>query len=952
MQIYEGHYRALEKEFLSLISPLSAGAEKITIIAAGAGQLNRLRKLILSESKLSVVGGIRFLPGIQYLEKEMSPLPFSTKKVSYADRTVFALKAMAVIPEEKPLYNLRANVETANSMGAFFETLFEQGISPKIYKDVTFSLTDGPSETEEVIGRVFAEYAKSRAKVYHQCGDMMEYMDLDYALSGTVIFYGFYDLNPGQRRFIRKLAAKTSNIFWFSPIHENSLWTDIYKRTKKLLGVTGKRCDAEIPLNKFGEYFESLQNKKSPPIPDDFRITASSGEMGACRDALSVIAEMHSRKIPYNRIAVVRRKEGFGSLVQMAHHEDIPVKEPLRTKASKLPAANFLSLLVNLKSGQFHYLLLEELLSTGLLNETMDFPASQVSELISDCGVRFGIDNWRDWYASADPDDKLRKLLEKLEGFFATLPSSAYPHEFLKRLQELFSELYRFEISEEFTKILFNRELWLAEENVNWNQFAALLQIQLREQDVELKSGDKDGFHILTIEKIRGSEFDAVIIMDIEEGIYPKPVVEDPRLTEELRSKLEMSRKTDREKEDGFLLRQAGESALNSLDIIYRQRDAKGAEIYPSVLIYDVVSDLGPVKWFKVSSSSPYRQLLGGAHGLHKTVERIKNNELPESPFFTRGFNASKSRMDYSSDFDEYDGMLEEDIFHCSEYSATMLGGYIKCPFAFLAGRIWKLKKKETAGISTTPTPLKKGIFVHDAVEEIIEKYNFDADKKQIREVLESLAIKEEIAKKIGSKELKDVFIEEQEIIIFETLQRHRNSSWKFFKKEDELKGKIGNIDIKGRVDLILENDKSELIIIDLKTGKLPKNKSTEDGNEFQLPFYYQLVTQAYPGRKIEGVYYMAVSAREPGRLEGFSEPEILGILSDTFKSNIEEIIKLLNNGVFPPIPRATGSHPCTYCDYRALCRRIPYERLKSKAEVSISAEFLAKKISKKDGKW
>jgi len=955
-ELYEGHYRALEKEFLELILKLSSSGEKITAIAAGAGQLNELRKLILSNSDKRVFAGIDFLPGIQYLARKISSFPINPEKVSHADRTIFAFRAMQDIKENKPLYHLRSNIETTHSMGSFLEMLLEQGVTPEIYEAITLSLGAGPSETEEVIGQVFKKYDDLRERVYHQCDDLYMKQDTTETLSGVFVFYGFYDLNPGQRRFLEAFAKRTSKMYWFSPLSDNSPWADIYSRTKKLLNKTGSRCDTHIEMNSFGQFFESLLSNKNNSknkkitVPAEFRITASSGEMGACRDTLSRITELHAEGVPYSKIAVVRRKQGYGSLVRMAHHEGIPVKDNLKAKVSELPEVNLLLLLTSLESGQFHYLLLQEILSTGLLKSEMAYPASNISTIVLECGVRFNRNEWKKWYSTADPDNKLRQLLQKLDEFYGTLPKKAHPIDYLNRLRKLFERLYCFEISGDLEDLLFRKEVWLAEAKIDWSQFSSMMQIQLREQDVELSSGDPDGFSVLTIEKVRGSKFDSVIIMDLEEGIYPKPVVEDPRLTEDLRTHLQMSRKLEREIEDGFLIRQAAEAAQKTLDIIYRQRDVKGTEIYPSSFIYELVSKRE--NWFKVSSSSPYTQLLGGSHKLHETVDLIKDNKTPDSPFFTRGCNASGSRMDFSADFDEYDGILEENVYHHSTYSATMLEEYIKCPFAFLAGRIWRLKKKELAGISTTPTPMKKGIFVHDAVEEIVEKYNFAANRKQIKEILVIAAEKENIAKKIGSETLKDVFIEEQESIIFETLQQHKDKSWKFFRKEERLTGKIGDIDIEGRIDLILENDKSELIIIDLKTGRLPENKSTEEGNEFQLPFYYQLVTQSYPGKKIEGVCYMAVSAREPGNLEGFTADEMQEILDAGFEESISEIIELLNGGIFPPLPRNTKNHPCTYCDFRALCRRTPYERLKSKAEVSTVARLLAEEINNKDEKW
>ena len=60
--LYEGHYRALETDFLELAGEILSSGEHLTVITAGTGQLDRLRELLLKKSSLGIIGGVKLLP--------------------------------------------------------------------------------------------------------------------------------------------------------------------------------------------------------------------------------------------------------------------------------------------------------------------------------------------------------------------------------------------------------------------------------------------------------------------------------------------------------------------------------------------------------------------------------------------------------------------------------------------------------------------------------------------------------------------------------------------------------------------------------------------------------------------------------------------------------------------------------------------------------------------------
>ena len=948
--LYEGHYRALETDFLELVGGIVASGDQLTVVTAGSGQLDRLRELLLKATAGGIIGGVKFLPGIRHLASELSAAPMVMETVSHGDRTLFTLRAMEIIKPGEPLYYLRNNSETAHSMGTFFENLFEHGVTPEIYEQTSLSLSGEQTKTEIVIGKVFGKYSAYRRENYTCCGDMIIEQAHPLDKAGTTLFYGFYDLNPAQRRFLRRFFDHNTGIFWFSPLEENSQWNKVYTRTRKLLenqGIASIRMPGgREAMNSFANFFEALHVQSRPSVPaDGFSITAVSGEIGASRAALKRIRELNTKyNIPLSKIVVIRRKTENDTLVFLAHHEGVPTACSLKTKLSAVPAGKFVLDLARIDEGDFHYTLIEEILSSGVLKDDLNPDPSEMSDIVETSGIRMGREHWRDWFVSLDSSNKSGRLMRKLDAFYCGLPEKAVPADYLNILKNLMVAISKGGLPSELMEALFDPNSFRWDREVSWKQFADALRLYYQEKTVILRDGFRHGFQILTIEKARGSIFSSVILMDLEEGIYPRPSIEDPRLSDELRKKLQMTLKSEREIEDGYLLRQAGEAAGRTLDIIYRQRDAAGSEIYPSSFISNLVtvdSDYSPdPAWFSMSSSSALEQMLGGTHQGQRIASAVSSDNLHGGHFFTGSLTAEMSRMD-PGNFDCYDGIFKNSPFRKHVYTATMLENYVRCPFAFLAGELWKLNERRMPIVSSSPDFRLKGKIVHEAVEEIIRLFGFKPAADDVISILLREADKSYLEKILGNAYLLELFLENQKEIILKSLDILAAEEWKFIAREVDLQGKIGDLDIRGRIDLILEDKNENLVVLDLKTGGLPSKKDIEKGKYYQLPFYYMMTKSSYPGRNISKVTYASISAREPGRLVGYSGYDVEQIM-DTIQMNFERIASMMQEGLFPPIP--TGN--CDFCNFKNLCRRIPSQRILAKAASDSRMELLNGMIS------
>ena len=950
--LYEGHYRTLEEDFLELAEGILAEGKRLTVISAGAGQLDRLRNLLLETSGTSILGGIEFLPGISHLARKISSVPIPEESVSHSDRTLFALHAMEDLQKGEPLFDLKENTETAHSMGTFFESLFEHGVTPELYEITSLSLSRKQSTTERIIGRILGRYGEERNRGYLSCGDMVLERKIPDVIQGVYVFYGFYDLNPAQRRFIKRFMKYDGETYWFSPVSENSQWNSVYLRTRRLLQDIGigslVRSGNRKQMNSFAGFFEALPKQSRPSVPTDgFRITAVSGEIGACRAVLKRISELNTDKdIELGRMAVVRRKPKGESLVRLAHHEGIPINVPLKSKLSEIPEGEFVLNLLNAVKMDFYYVYLESLLASGMLKNDYAADPYEIAEVVNGSGIRMGLSRWRDWYSSLQAESRLGSFLRELDFFFSGLPRKAHAGEYLRYIRTFFESTTLESVRLSIRDSLFDPGVFRFSGEVSIAQFADALSLYYRSKDIVLRKPDPRGFQVLTIEKIRGNLFDSILLMDMEEGIYPGSLNEDPRLSDELREKLQMTLKSERETEDGFLLRQAGESAEISLDIIFRQTDNEGNEISPSPFISNLVrTDNNRSKsasWFVAESSSPLAQMAGGLHPGQKRILEVDRGEYPTDPLFSRAFVAERSRMNYDG-FDSYDGIVESSPIKLDRISPTLLEGYMRCPFALLMTKGWNIKRTELAEIGTSPAPITKGLIIHEAVEEIIEKHGFTPLPEQVEAILIHAGESERLAGKLGSEYFEEIFIERQKNIILRSLGALSEKNWKFLGREVKLQGSLGDLLIGGRIDLILEDTDSNLVLLDLKTGKLPSISGKGKDRYFQLPFYYELAKENYPGKCIANVSYASISDKDPGGLRGLSGAEMDSRM-ETYQKNAHTVVAMIQEGLFPPIPTVN----CDYCAFSGVCRRNPFTRIKEKVKSDNRREIFRGIVIKK----
>ncbi|MBD3277936.1 MAG: hypothetical protein GF388_06535 [Candidatus Aegiribacteria sp.] len=945
-RLYEGHYRALEKSFMELAAGLHKGGDTIRVSAAGKNQVERLRLLLAREYGGKPMARVEFFPGIRHLAQKLSSVPRPLETVSHGDRTLFALEALAILRPGEPMYAFQDNTETAHSLGCFFEKLYRHGITPGIYEAASLSLSREPSTTEKAVGGMLKAYDVLRRQFYSSTADMIMEDFVSREVEGPLIFYGFYDLSPLQRRFLRVLVRQRCEVYWFSPVSMNSQWKNAYFRTWKLLEELGageaERCGGRIAMNGFANFFEALPIQDDPAVPSrGFGITAVSGETGACRSVLKGVEELANSGVPLNEIAVVRRKERGGCLARFAHHEGVPVDFPLEASLIDMPHARLVLDLLDLIGGDFYCYDLQSVLASGLLLPPYSASPSDVTDAVNESGVRMGRERWRDWYSGVEDPGRLGVLLRKLDSFAGELPDTASSSGYLQAVERLFFDLTGTERRAPLLQAIFDEGPFRQDETITFQRFMQILQIRFQEKTIILRKADGKGFGILTPEQARGSLYRCLFLMDMEEGVFPRSQQEDPRLGEELRKTLQMSLKAQMEIEDGFLLRQAGESAEETLQMIYREQDSEGGEIMPSPFIADVLhrreTSGFSEPWFFRASSSPEEQLLAGGRPGQKRGMNALQGRFPEDGFFQSALKAEMSRLDFGS-FDSYDGVLEGSPFSTGRVSPTMLENYVSCPFRFLVQnrRGWNVERETIKDVSSSPDPRKRGNVVHRAVEKLIRNHGFYPSTQDILQELDSASKEIGLSRTFQAEYLYRIFLESYSEGIRNALEATGALDLSFLFCEKYLRGTLGEQEIEGVVDLVLEDGDSNLVLVDIKTGNFPPWSHIDRGMSYQLPFYYQLALQNYPDRTVGFAAYMSVSSRRKKVLTQISGEAMAGKM-EKVRNNLQKVVPLIRQGFFPPVPTSGN---CSYCSLSGLCRRTPYRRIRNKVANDERASF------------
>lgn len=871
--LYEGHWRSLEQSFLKEVASPEPGP--LAVVTAGYPLLERLTALI-DLSGIGPLAGVQFFPGIPRLAEKLSPLPVPPPP-SPAALTGCALPCFGP--------------DGARAGAAFLAGLLDQGIGPKEFGLVLMSLQEEPGPTALDTLRALEAFEERLSGVCLRRSDTVMEETPEPGFS-RVFMYGFYDLNPGQRRFIRTLWKKVP-VTWFSPVHPSSPWRDVYSRTGEFLGALygnrRHRIDSRTPLSPMALLGESLLlGKALEPPPGLEVITCGSGlgfDSGLVRGVEDALALG-----PGFRVAVCARGEDRDRAVSALKLAGVPVASGASIPWSVTPFGAFLKGVCGLHRWNWHHLDIHRILASRIVfSESPD----EYLRAVSETGARFGL-------------RALRSIplpfAERLAAFGGSLPEGGPAGVYLEALLTLCEDPPGVPLPGALLDRVFNPLHWRCRDEVTLEGFEAMLDAQLRETSAEIFRREPEGVRVLSPEQLRGTLFDGVVVTGLEEDLLPSRHVEDPRFPTDLRRALEMTTGETREREEAFILRQVFEAAREKLTLIVRTRDAEGRPREASPFI---------------SRLLPGKEAETPAKTRHLSDSAIDLMTPPASaPFLESSLSAERERL-FLNRFGAHDGIIGPGLYRLPDrISASLLESYQACPFKFMVERIWGLSEEPSAPVLSFPAPADHGTLVHRAVGNALLGASVP---KAVEKALEGW----DPEARLGSRAFARGYTEALTEIVREALKFFDKGGYAPVAVERTVKGVVAGLPAGGRIDL-LATGPDGLTAFDLKTGNPGKTVNPLGKPElFQLPFYYSILD-----RKPAVLGYLHLRIGGEPVPNTVTETEILDALPG-FEERVREITEKIRSGHFPP---AASQAVCRYCPHERLCRSTPKTRMERKS--------------------
>lgn len=523
------------------------------------------------------------------------------------------------------------------------------------------------------------------------------------------------------------------------------------------------------------------------------------------------------------------------------------------------------------------------------------------------------------------------------------------------------------------------------DDEINYADFLVILDENLREITVTLKQKPSYGVRVLTPDVLRGTSYDYVFIMGLNEGKFPKiskmSGIYTSREKEMLTkvginlgsSQFEMTKEKVR-----FILSIA--SCKKDLYISYRTSNEDGSYISRSQFLDELLYKLNKKIKDKRLRTMRDRFNLNNVFSKQEAIKRycikedsnlkdilnyIAKGELNKIDF-AKEIEQKRNQETYT----EYDGYVDKEIldkiFNDEKYSASRVMTYNRCPFKYLVENGLKLKEWDDDIFSKINT----GNIFH----EILEHY-FGNQIGQI------LVYDEEKLKAIANHAFNKFGLVLDDMVTTETKKIILEKMNEFIKNDVEFKNKINfrpflieqpfrinslikEAEIVGRIDRVDmeysgDTPTGRYIIHDYKISNAKGLSEILKGETIQVALYYYAVEEILKSKGLEPqciamVYYdiaKSLDKKKPqfagividenkkilgldGRSNTVLHENLDVVLTHINKNFIEDSIRGIKNGVFtlPKVCSYVGGFGIS-CDFEDVCR-YDSSRMARKSEV------------------
>lgn len=502
----------------------------------------------------------------------------------------------------------------------------------------------------------------------------------------------------------------------------------------------------------------------------------------------------------------------------------------------------------------------------------------------------------------------------------------------------------------------------------------ATLEPELSSRRIEEDTSRYGAVFVGSLAESAGMRFRAVFIPGLNEGIFPKPVREDPLLLDSQRGPLGMPSSED----DTLLLRSALAAAMEQVTCSWSRIDlATGRERVPSFYAFEVAEAAGSgeldVQAFAREARDFSEARLGwpAPHDPNDALDAAEYDlaflrphwEQPRpgeaawlgavNPHVHRSLVARGLR--WESAWTWADGLLDATVdvgltlekhyaLSRRSYAPTRLEQYSRCPYRFHLQSVLGLRAPERPAAIQRMPPAIRGEFYH-AVQSRFYSAMQEGNLLPVREIEPALIRLESILRQVEA-EFADRYMPAIPIIWQNDIERIRGdlrawlrhvaaheTSWTPIRFEYAFRDVpvAGDLLLQGRVDLIEQHANGSLRVTDHKTGTPPERVPTQigGGESLQPALYAMAITEALQQPVTEArLFYSTVR----GNYTEFP----IHLTAET-RERAEFVLGQINDalriGEFPAAPRKDG---CKYCEFIPICGPYEEERITRKKHAAL----------------
>ncbi len=834
-----------------------------------------------------------------------------------------------------------------------------------------------------------------------------------------IYYYGFYDLTQSQLELFRSVAANYSVTLLYPLAHGHPDWSfaqDFYDRY--LRGLAG--ADEVVDLLHDNTDSIIAQNNL-PPSPATSR--EPRREIVSCagpRDEILTVAKSILRLVEeegfdLQRVGVVARSlDAYLPWIQEIFPDHgIPFHTPTGEPLWRFSRVRAMVTLLDLPVHDYMRMSVIDLLTSHDFNfESVLSPSDEPRPELWDIATRRlritrGIAEWRrlEGYLDRGLDlnlmdeeegrplhiegQQLSALLKVVNGLhqkLGTLPKEGAWSDLSARWRAVIDEfLYpgSGEVADRVTEVIDHTfdELSTLETitpRVSFQGFVEILHKSLDRATVPLDLEVMQGVQVMDAGSARGIPLQALFLIGMNEGVFPRTIREDPFLRDRARRVLEtdlgykISSKLGGYDEEKLLFALLSGSATDCLYYSYQRSDVAGRSLTPSWYLREIdtysnqetraittcripksvldkqhVSPFDDPRWL-LPEELAVRRALGGEDPTQ--LVRISGASLEGFAKSTAVVRTLENSAGAPGKFDGVTGPLEDIWREILEHgiSPTTLESYGRCPFQYFARRALQLEQLGRPEEATPVQALERGQICHD----ILQRFYQEPDRVWANnrntwldhvaaEVLSTFAERSPTGYPVAWEAVKEELVAMLQEVIEVDLEEMAQSGFRPVELEKDLTARLGvdwpedlqGLPVHGRLDRIDQNDQEGCVrVVDYKykTGRSPQAEDNNPllaavrGRKLQLPLYVLLASahavDMATTPSFEAAWYFLAHRWEEGPLapRSFSGQSMQESAGQQIRDTVARFLRGIRSGEFFIMP---GDY-CRYCEVSEICRK------------------------------